>query len=169
MLLSGTVAAGAVTNNFSLSDSLGLAVDLGLVASTIPFATNTGTGSIGAVQKFLQSMAIVVRGFNFNSTDSTQIENALKAIYANIDGDFKSKTLFAAQYVSMVANNPNLLNVNIPFVLTFNTILKVPFTVPGAGSTTFSYTFKDMVAIPYGRLSDFLNQAQIADVSNHGI
>lgn len=159
IVLTGTVASGATTTYFYMNDACGMATSLGILTdggtSGVQFTTSGGS-SLATFKEYLKSFALVIKSFNFNTTDTNLINNALNAYYITPDGASRPKILFASNFVTNVANNPNLLNVDIPFVMTAQTALKVAMTAPSSGSTVFTYTLKDILAVPYGLLSDVL-------------
>jgi hypothetical protein len=145
----------ASVNQFYLDDSAGMASALGLVggANSTEFDVQ---GSITSenLKKYLQTYALIICGYNFQSTVAAELSSNLSLIYPSIDGDSDRTTIFSAAQQSAMAQNQNLLNVNSPFVWTAGTALKMPVT--SGSAAVFTLTFKVVDAIPYGALEAYL-------------
>lgn len=168
LVLVGTMPDTATETNFFIDDAVGLAGAFGLVGTNtgIEF-TSTNSITPAIIKEYLKTHALIMGGYNFESSSSSQLSSNLKAIYSSLDGNNKSKQLFSAQSVSNMQNNPNLLNVNQPFVYTNATALRIPATALGTGNgnLVFTFTFKIIGAVPYGKLAEFLDAAQIPERS----
>ena len=167
LVLTGEIAISSTKTYFYMDDSCGLAGQLGLVSSgaTAGQAFTATTITIANLQAFLQTHALVFGGYNFQSSNSTLLSNNLTAIYSCLDGNNKAKQLFSAQSVSNMQQNANLLNVDQPFVMTNATALKIGVTSNASTVTTYTFTFKIIGAVPYGKLDEFLAAAQVPERS----
>lgn len=145
----------AAVDTFFFDDSCGMASTLGLVggANTSEFDVQ---GDINAenLKCFLQSYALIVCAFNFQTTVASELFNNLTLIRSSVDGDSNKDTLFTSPSVSAMAQNQNLLNVKMPFIWDFSTAFSMP-----VGNTTgakYTLTFSIVDAVPYGELAKYL-------------
>lgn len=146
--------AGAV-NQFFLDDSMALSSALGLVGGqTAQEFDVAGLVTADNLKKYLQSYALIGCGYNFQSTVPNELANNLTFINPNLDTNSTSNTIFSAPQQSAMAQNQNLLNVNAPFIWTFDTALKIPVTA-GSGAV-YTLTFKITDAVAYGNLDQYL-------------
>lgn len=158
LVLTGTNAAGKT--NLFMDDSMGLAGQLGLVGTSTGVAMTATTITVAILKTFLVTHALVIGGYNFETTSAPTLTNNLNVIYSSLDGNSKNVQLFSAKSVSNMQQNPLLLNVVQPFILTHNAALKI--TIPAGDATvTYTFTFDIIAAIPYGNLDAFLAEAQI--------
>ncbi len=164
IVLKGSSVASAATTSLFFGDGSGLAAALGLVGGSGSLEMTVG-GSLTPtiLKKYMQSYALIVSGYNFLSSSQPDLENNLSLIYPCLDGTSETDTLFSAISVSNMQFNPNLLNVNQPFVWTSATALTIPIDSVAAEGTTISYTFtiKIQKMVPYGQLDNYLAQANI--------
>lgn len=159
VVLTGTSVAGAVTSSLYFNDACGLASALGLVgAAGSVEMTVAGAVTEDNVKKFLQSYAIIVCGFNFDSTSAGALTNNLQTIHPKIDGDSKNRSLFSSLNRSNMQFDAELLNNNMPFVWTSTTALKASIPVVAGGGTDITYTFTFSIGaiVPYGQLDEWL-------------
>jgi len=141
---------------FYLDDSFGLASALSLVGGSGSTEFDVqGVVTAENLKNYLGTYAIIVCGYNFQSTVAADLASNLSLIYPCVDGDSDRTTIFSAAQQSAMAQNQNLLNVNSPFVWTAGTALKMPVT-SGSGAV-FTLTFKVVDAVPYGALEAYLN------------
>lgn len=147
---------GAV-NQFFLDDSWALSSALGLVGGVTALEFDVvGPVTADNVKKYLQSYALIVCGYNFQSSVANELSNNLSQIHPNLDGDAQKDTIFSGAQQSAMAQNQNLLNVNSPFIWTGGTALRIPVTA-GTGAV-YTLTMKIVDAVPYGRLDQYLNE-----------
>lgn len=173
LVLTGTASASDTPKTYmAVDDACGLGVAFGLIDITTNTAgvefTAVGGLTIAALKKFLQTYALIIVGFNFESTKSSQLSQNLRAIYTSVDGNSKSKQMFSAITVSNMQYNANLLNVNQSFVYTNQCALKINVVANSAAvgtDVTYTFTFNIGGAVPYGKLDEFLAAAQIPERS----
>lgn len=164
VVLFGSSVAAAATTSLYFADGSGLAAALGLVggAGAVAFSTIAPlTPTI--LQKYMQSYALIVSGYNFLSSTEDGLENNLQLNYPCLDMTKGTDALFSAISVSNMQQNPNLLNVNQPFVWTSATALSIPIaSVPDMGaSIKYTFTMKISKMVPYGQLDAYLASANI--------
>lgn len=160
LVLTGTTT-DSKTNLF-IDDSMGLAGQLGLVGTTNGTAMTANTITAAILKTFLLTHALVIGGYNFETTSAPTLSNNLNVIYSTLDGNSNTIQLFSAKSVSNMQQNPLLLNVVQPFVYTFNAALKI--TIPtnqAVAGCQYTFTFDIIAAIPYGNLDMFLDAAKI--------
>lgn len=159
IILKGTAAGGSTY--FYMDDADGLASAIGTVgAGGVEMVSQTAV-PLSKIKEFLKTYALIICGYNFQSSDPAQLSNNISLITSTIDGNQKTNTIFSSQSISNQQQNPNLLNVNQPLVLTNTTAIKVPALTDG---TTYTFTFKILTAVPYGDLDQFLKDAKIPAV-----
>lgn len=165
LVLTGTNASGKT--NLFIDDSMGLAGQLGMVGTSSGVAMTASTITVAILKTFLVTHALVIGGYNFETTSAPTLSNNLNVIYSSLDGNTKTVQLFSAKSVSNMQQNPLLLNVVQPFVYTNNAALKI--TIPAGDATiTYTFTFDIIAAIPYGQLGAFLREAKIPARSKIG-
>lgn len=166
VVLIGTMPEESTKTYFYFDDACGLALQTGKISSSdgAGIAMTTRGVSIENIKKFLATHALIVGGYNFNSSDATQLSNDLETIFTSLDGDASFNTLFSSLEVSNIQYNQNLLNiVDQPFVFTNQTALKILASAQDAdgGDTVFTFTLKIAAAVPYGKLDEFLEFEKI--------
>lgn len=165
LVLTGTNADGKT--NLFIDDSMGLAGQLGLVGTSTGVAMTASVITVAILKTFLVTHALVIGGYNFETTVASTLSNNLNVLYSSLDGNSKTVQLFSAKSVSNMQQNPLLLNVTQPFVYTNNAALKI--TIPaGAATCTYTFTFDIIAAIPYGQLDAFLAEAKVPARSKIG-
>ena len=165
LVLTGTNATGKT--NLFVDDSMGLAGQLNLVGTSSGVAMTAGTITVAILKTFLVTHALVIGGYNFETTSAPTLSNNLNVIYSSLDGNSKNVQLFSAKSVSNMQQNPLLLNVVQPFVYTNNAALKI--TIPSGDATiTYTFTFDIIAAVPYGNLTEFLAAKNIPARSKIG-
>lgn len=165
LVLTGTNATGKT--NLFIDDSMGLAGQLNLVGTSSGVAMTAGTITAAILKTFLVTHALVIGGYNFETTSAPTLSNNLNVIYSSLDGNSKNVQLFSAKSVSNMQQNPLLLNVVQPFVYTNNAALKI--TIPAGDATiTYTFTFDIIAAVPYGNLTEFLAAKNIPARSKIG-
>ncbi len=160
-----TATQTATVNQFYLDDSWGASSALGLVggANSTEFDV-VGPITADNVKKYLQTYALIIGGYNFQSTVANELTNNLSQIHPNIDGDNQKDTIFSGAQQSANAQNQNLLNVNSPFIWTDGTALKIPVT--SGSAAVFTLTFKIIDAVPYANLDQYLTLNPIYRTTN---
>lgn len=159
VVLTGTSAAGAGTTSLFFDDSCALAAALGLVGGAAGVEmTVQGAVTETNLKRFLQSYAIIVCGFNFDSTSAATLTNNLQLIHSKIDADSKNRSLFSSLNRSNMQFDAELLNNNMPFVWTSTTALKtaIPSVAGGGTDITYTFTFSIAAIVPYGQLDEWL-------------
>lgn len=165
LVLTGTNATGKA--NLFIDDSMGLAGQLGLVGTSTGVAMTASVITAAILKTFLVTHALVIGGYNFETTVASTLSNNLNVLYSSLDGNSKTVQLFSAKSVSNMQQNPLLLNVTQPFVYTNNAALKI--TIPAGDATcTYTFTFDIIAAIPYGQLDAFLAEAKVPARSKIG-
>lgn len=133
----------------------------GIASQISPFTgggalVSTGVVDLDAIKEYLKTYALILSGFNFQSSNSAELTNNLVLIRSTIDGTQAIQQIFSASSVSNLQNNPNLLNVNYPFIIDNATALKIAATA----TSVYTFTFKILAAVPHGQLDAFLAQAK---------
>ncbi len=158
----GTIPAASVKTHFYLNDAIGAAsANGGITESTGIALVSTGNITTTIIKEFLKTHALIIGGYNFNSTDAGQLSNNMKLIYTSVDGNASFAQLFSAQSVSNLQNNPNLLNVDQPFVYTNACAMDIPVTADASVDIIYTFTWKIAGAVPYGLLGEYLDAKKI--------
>lgn len=169
LVLKGSIPAVNAATHFFFNDALGLsAVNGSIVQATGIAMTSTSVATVAIIKEFLKTHALVVGGYNFNSSDANQLSNNVKVIYSAVDGNTQTSTLFSAQSVSNLQNNPNLLNVDQPFVFTNACALDINVASDAVLTNSYTFTLKIAGAVPYGVLADYLRSRAIPARSKIG-
>jgi hypothetical protein len=162
IVLKGTLPAASVKTHFYMGDAIGMAALNGSISESTGIAfVASGVATVAVIKEFLKTHALIIGGYNFNSSDAAQLSNNLKLVYSSIDGNTTSVQLFSAQSVSNLQNNPNLLNVDQPFVWTNACALDISATADALIDVIMTFTFKIAGAVPYGLLGEYLNFRKI--------
>lgn len=162
LVLTGTIAALAATTSLQMADACGLSTSLGSTgAANSAELTASGGVSVNNIKEFLKTHALIIGGFNFESSKASLLSNNLNIVYSSLDGNDRKVQLFSAKSVSNMQNNPNLLNVRQPFVLSNTAALKVGIASDAADAVTYTFTFDIIAAVPYGELDNFLSYNKI--------
>lgn len=172
VVLTGTLAAASTKTYFYMDDACGLATQSGAITTgdTAGSAFVASGVTVTNIQKFLATHALIIGGYNFNSSDAAQLSNDLQTIFTSLDLNSSTASLFSSLEVSNMQYNQNLLNiVDQPFVWTNQTALKILAAAQpvDGGSTIFTFTFKVAAAVPYGKLDEFLEYEQIPSRSRN--
>lgn len=155
-----TGASADAKTSFYMNDSCGIASQTGLVDTTNGVAFAIGNGfTINNLRSFLQTYALLISEYRFLADDENDLVNNLNLIRCAIDGQSEKEIAFSADATSPFANNPNLLLIKRPFVLTALTALKISVAAGAGHNYTLTFTVKSM--IPYGQLDSFLNENPI--------
>lgn len=162
MVLTASVAALAATTSVDFTDSCLLSKSLGSTEGANS-AKLVASGGITAdnIREFLKTHALVIGGFNFESSKAALLSNNLNIIYSSLDGNDRKVQLFSAKSVSNMQNNPNLLNVRQSFVLTNTAAMRIAIASDAIDTVTYTFTFDIIAAIPYGKLDEFLEYNKI--------
>jgi hypothetical protein len=172
VVLTGTLAEASTKTYFYMDDACGLASQAGTVATgDTTGAVFVASGvTVTNIQKFLATHALIIGGYNFNSSDAAQLSNDLQTIFTSLDLNSSVNSLFSSLEVSNMQYNQNLLNiVDQPFVWTNQTALKILASAQpvDGGQTIFTFTFKVAAAVPYGKLDEFLEYEKIPSRSKN--
>lgn len=157
LTMRGVITAGAAADVFLFKrDSLGISAVDGSETSGTAFTFPVGF-SVGIVNTWLATYALVIGCMNQQVSDANQLGNSLRNFYKNPDGDSSSSTTWAptAQFASN--QNANLLNVGQPMVMTNQSFLRFPVTRDAVSDITVTITFKGIVSVPYSELDEYLN------------
>ena len=159
-----TATQSAAINQMYFDDACGLASSLGVVAGSNSVAlTVSGTGvTADNLKEYLKTYALIVSGFNFETTVPSELSNNLKLIRSLVDGNNCSSQIFNSKDISNMQQNPDLLNITQPFVWTSTTALRIATGSSSAAVNTFTFFIADRV--PYGQLDAYLASAGL--VSN---
>jgi ABC-type enterobactin transport system permease subunit len=144
-----------VTTQFYMDDADGMASQISPFTGGTAF-TSAGVVNLASIKEYLKSYALILSGFNFQAANAAQISNNLVLVRSTIDGTQAIQQIFSASSVSNLQNNPNLLNVNYPFIIDNATALKIVAT----DTSDYTITFKILAAVPHGQLDAFLAQAK---------
>jgi len=156
LILRGT--HGDDTTGFYLNDADGIASQIAAFTGKVELVSGQ-TVNTASIKEFLKTYALVVGGFNFQSSDSTQLTNNLNLIRSCIDGTQKRDQIFSASTVSNMQQNPNLLNINIPFIWDNTTALEI--SAASTSDADYTFTFRILAAVPYGQLDAYLAATNI--------
>lgn len=162
IVFKGTMPAADTDTHFYVNDALGLAVANGAIVEASGKAmVSTTSVTIAIIKEFLKTHALIIGGYNFNSSDAAQLSNNVKLIYSSIDGNSSTVQLFSAQSVSNLQNNPNLLNVDQPFVYTNAMAMDITVAADALVDVIYTFTWKIAGAVPYGLLGEYLDAKKI--------
>lgn len=163
LVYKGTVYKLGVQTVMLLEDSLGIAKDGGFVTNFVLLNPQGGIGK-KSITESLKTHAFIVGGYNFLVDDianTSQISNNLSLMNFSLDLNIKKDALFSSDDISNLQNNPNLLNVDIPFVWTNTTAMVLPVQSNALYPVSYTLTFKIIDAIPYDFLNKYLLKNQI--------
>lgn len=159
-LHANVIANSGITQLF-FSDADGMCESLGLVGGAKAQEMDyLGELFPSDIKHFLQTHALIVISYNFESSNPNVIKNNLRYVRGKADGDDDKRTLFSAQTKSNMQEITNLLNIGQAFVWTADTALKLSILAPTV-DTTVDFTFSFLAAVPYGDLDSWLAAAQI--------
>lgn len=163
VVLTATQSAAIVQAYFD--DACGLASALSLVGGANSVAmTVAGDVTEDNLKKYLQTYALIIAGFNFESTVATELTNNLKLIRSMPDANSCQQQIFNAKDISNMQQNPDLLNINQPFVWTSTTALRIAMT--NGSAAVYTLTFKILDRVPYGKLDEYLASAGLVNTKS---
>lgn len=151
IVIAATVGVGKTY--IYMDDACGVAGSLGLVADAGGTAAEV-SGAITAanVKEFLKSHAIIISGYNLNSSVAADLSNNLETIQSKLDATYENDFIFSSLSVSNMQYNPDLLNVSQGFVWTLLTALKLV----GTAGTVYTITMSVKKVVPYAQLEAYL-------------
>jgi len=159
----GVIPALDASTFFFKRDSQGISAAgaAPLEAGGISFTVPTGY-TIGAVNTWLVQYALVIREFNVQNTDATQVANSPQNQFLTLDGDHTQQTNWVPAFQSMMAQNQNLINDGQALILTSQSFFKYPIASDPLVPITVLLTFKKITSVPYCNLDAYLAAAGIS-------
>jgi len=157
VILSATLATGGGITSIYFTDACALGTTLGLVGAANSQILVPATITAASLRAYLQTYALVVKGYDFYCTTQSEMSKNLKFPEASIDQDYDARTNFSAEYRTNLQNNANLLNISRGFVWD-NTTSLLMNTVANATGANVEYTFTFFIesAVPYAELDSYL-------------
>lgn len=161
IILTATLASGGGIVQIFLEDAIQLGVILGLCGGSNTQTMTVSTITATVLRKYLFSYALVVSGYDFNCTDSTEMSKNLQFAESSIDQNFSADTNFSAESRNNYQNNPNLLNITSGFVWLPTTNLKMSTAANTSGSNViYTFTIYIEAAVPLADLDAYLATRQ---------
>lgn len=155
---------------FGFGDADQIAASLGLFGvATFKLFDSTTSVPISSILEFIKTYALIIKSLNVTSNIPQNLGTGIILMDSAIDGNYKTRAIDFANYTSNKQVNPNLFNIDTPFVITNTTSLKIN-ALAGSGDdgmggsliyTNVTITMNICRAVPYANLTKFLQEAKI--------